>query len=91
MAQPVEALEGVARGPGRGAVAAALAPGQAVGPVGGVIDPRRRVGGIEPIGPVEPVAQDAEPGAVGVGDAGSVAEASRLLRRVRSEEGGCSF
>jgi len=39
------------------------------------IDPRRRGGRIEPVGPVEPVAQGAEPGAVRVGDAHSAAVA----------------
>jgi carbonic anhydrase/acetyltransferase-like protein (isoleucine patch superfamily) len=36
---------------------------------------------------------EVEPGAVGMGDAGAVAvgERSRLLKRVRCEEGGGSF
>jgi len=70
MAEAVEAPDAVARDPGRGAVAAALRAGQALGPPRAV-EAAVVVGRGEPERPAERVAAGFEPGEIGVDDPGA--------------------
>ena len=70
VAEAVEPADAVARHPGRGAVAAALRAGQALGPPRAV-KAAVIVGRGEPVGPAERVAAGFEPGEVRVDDAGA--------------------